>query len=64
MIRDWAIEDKDLDWDDMSEKQKEKYRAEYRKTKEKALREAILKELKPLLQQLNGVLSTRKLNKK
>jgi hypothetical protein len=62
-IRDWAIEDKDLAWDEMSERQKEKYRAEYRKSKG-ALRETILKELKPLLKQLNGVLSHPKFNKR
>jgi len=64
MIRDWAMEDMDLDWNSMNEKQKEKYRAEYKKSKEKELRETILQELKPLLNQLNGVLSNKKLTKR
>lgn len=47
-----AFEDDDLAWNEMSDSAKKKYRIEYRK-KKAALRETVLKELKPLLKKIS-----------
>jgi hypothetical protein len=49
-----AFEDDDLSWNEMSDSAKKKYRIEYRKKKQ-ALRETVLKELKPMLAKLATV---------
>ena len=55
-----------LDWSQMSDDEQEEFEKEYYSEQgyDESLRETILKELKPLLKQLNGVLSHPKFNKR